>query len=281
MAAVYVSSPESSPIRFAGPHFHTHTLQKRESAAPLGTKCAAASSSAIMAAVHDNDGDDSDGETSSSEVEEVQGSQFRCVPAAKRKRQRTSAWITRGPQHGVSSAVTVSEVLQKLDVVEVQTSGYQNNCLWYSTQLAMGALESSTEQYTAAAKRDSSLGRDAIHNELLCALPNCEWNDVGPFYTWWAGQSRSTIQDIYTTDAMMTEVHICARAHLLQRPIVVVDSRKRPLISLMLYRPEYVLPCALALGEACKMRTSNPACLWVRLHGEHFRALLPRVIDIC
>ena len=67
----------------------------------------------------------------------------------------------------------------------------------------------------------------------------------------------------------------------LQRPIVVVDSRKRPLISLMLYRPEYVLPCALALGEACKMRTSNPACLWVRLHGEHFRALLPRVIDIC
>ena len=144
MAAVYASSPESSPIRFAGPHFHTHLLQKRESAALLGTKCAAASSSAIMAAVQDNDGDDSndsDGETSSSEVEEVQGSQFRCVPAPKRKRQRTSAWINHGPQHGDSSAVTISQVLQKLDVVEVQTSGYRNNCLWYSTELAMGALE--------------------------------------------------------------------------------------------------------------------------------------------
>ena len=67
--------------------------------------------------------------------------------------------------------------------------------------MAMGALESSTEQYTqhsAAAERASSLGRDAIHKELLCALPNREWNDVGPFYyTYWGGQSRSSIQDIY------------------------------------------------------------------------------------
>ena len=40
---------------------------------------------------------------------------------------------------------------------------------------------------------------------------------MGPFYTWWAGQSRSTIQDIYTTDAMMTEVQLGNRTKRLER----------------------------------------------------------------
>ena len=61
-------------------------------------------------------------------------------------------------------------LLAQLSVVELPTSGHQNNCLWFSVQRATGQL-SATEQFTVAAEHASNRGRKQIHQELLRALP--------------------------------------------------------------------------------------------------------------
>ena len=63
-----------------------------------------------------------------------------------------------------------SALLAQLSVVELPTSGHQNNCLWFSVQRATGQLNA-REQFTGAAEHASGRGRKQIHQELLRALP--------------------------------------------------------------------------------------------------------------
>ena len=66
-----------------------------------------------------------------------------------------------------------AELLSQLSVVELPTSGFHNNCLWFSVQRAFRATRKlgATEQYSAHAECSSDCGRAQIHEELLRALP--------------------------------------------------------------------------------------------------------------
>ena len=124
MAAVrslfeYESPPGSPAISLegiAGVHMH------RPSCPEPHTKWDAAAAIAALGAFSDDDDDDddgSDGKTSSSEeVTSVPRSQIRHTRSPKRKRRRLN--LTLREQ---ASPLTTSQILQKLDVVELLTSG--------------------------------------------------------------------------------------------------------------------------------------------------------------
>ena len=110
---------------------------------------------------------------------------------------------------------TVAEVMDQLDVVEQTTSGFQNNCLWFSTQLAMGRLRVS-RQDSEEAQWASSQARLEIHQELERAWPVTDAEAVGPNDSWWAGSTLSELRVTRDRCSMMSEPHLFALAHLLQ-----------------------------------------------------------------
>ena len=63
-----------------------------------------------------------------------------------------------------------AELLSQLSVVELPTSGFHNNCLWFSVQRATRKL-GAKHQYSAHTECSSDCGRAQIHEELLRALP--------------------------------------------------------------------------------------------------------------
>ena len=83
-----------------------------------------------------------------------------------------------------------AELLSQLSVVELPTSGFHNNCLWFSVQRATRKL-GATEQYSAHAECSSDCGRAQIHEELLRALPAAADQAEGRDDVWWAGFSRA------------------------------------------------------------------------------------------
>ena len=279
MAAVglfeYDSSEESSPIRLGSSCARSSPPRKRaHCAAPPSTPGAYA---ALCAHLHNDDNDDDDvddsiviGEKYSSPgCEEIGASELRPANPPKRRHARCS-----------DAPLTVDELLQKLNVVELYTSGYQNNCLWFSTQFASGQLGVQA-QHSSEVREASIKGRDAIHKEVVCALPGCCTSNMdlsGPNDEWWAGYSRNKIENIFTFDLMMAEPHLFALANLLDRSIIVVDSRAQ--MAIVRYQPGYVVTPPLTVDEACKVRKNEPTSLWVRLHAEHFRALVPAVVDV-
>ena len=109
------------------------------------------------------------------------------MPAPKRKQQRLSAWINHGLQHGLSSAATISQVLDKLDVVAVQTSGYQHKLLVVRYTDGNGCAWVIYRAVNSSSRESQQLGKGC--DSQLCALPNREWNDVGPFIH--GGQGRA------------------------------------------------------------------------------------------
>ena len=86
---------------------------------------------------------------------------------------RPQVWKRSKPLHFPTQQERIihpSALLAQLSVVELPTSGHQNNCLWFSVQRATGQL-SATEQFTVATEHASNRGRKQIHQELLRALP--------------------------------------------------------------------------------------------------------------
>ena len=133
----YVSSPECSPLRLTGPqcavlprlpvvqHSAGHGHADRS---PAVHWC----SRDQVSTVSDVDDDDRDQQPLSEEGEHSQICHPRPAPQlgkAKRRRMQCS-------ERDLSAA----EILRQLNVVEQVTSGFANNCLWFSTQLAMGML---------------------------------------------------------------------------------------------------------------------------------------------
>ena len=196
------------------------------------------------------------------------------APDAERRQGGVKRRRTRELRRAVSSGApaTVAEVKDQLDVVEQTTSGFQNNCLWFSTQLAMGRLTDS-EQYSEEAEAASAQGRQQIYEELERVWPVTDRRVEGPNHSWWAGCSWSSLADINDFQLMMGEAHLFALAHLLQRPIVLVEWRA-PSVSIVRYSPGYVVQPPLTFSEALLAR-EDPTCVWVRLHADHFRGLVP------
>ena len=64
---------------------------------------------------------------------------------------------------------------------------------------------------------------------------------------------------------------------MLKRPICVVDTRARAVV-IQLYQPGYSAKgLQLSLQEAESIRKRAPQCVWIRLHGIHFTALVPQI----
>jgi len=173
--------------------------------------------------------------------------------------------------------LSVAQLLSSLHVVEVDTSGHHNNCLWFSTHLAMGEFDSS-DQHSSAVRERSDIGRKSIHDEVMRALPD----GTGRNHVWWAGWSRQRAEQVFKYKMVMGEAHLYACAQLLQMCIVVVDTRFSQ-IQVRLYSPGYLSPMSsgterMSHKRAKRVRfrksSSKPPCIWVRLAGIHFSALI-------
>ena len=249
-----VSSPDdSSPIKLEGPCFHVHNPRKR---------------AGLVSPPQLSDDDGSC--LSSSEVQVVE------VPAVPSKRQRQRQSRRRSfsaTARAVRASLSIDKLLKLLNVVELETSGFENNCLWFSTQLATHELLPS-QQHTNKARQASSQGRLHIHYECMRAWPSRDEDAKGPNESWWVGQSRSMLSRVYWQRDMMSEPHISALAQLLRCSIIVVDTRS-PKLVITQYRPGYESPSSLTIGMARRARLHDPTCILVRLHASHFRGLLP------
>lgn len=169
-----------------------------------------------------------------------------------------------------------SALLDQLNVIELQTNGYHNNCLWFSVQLATGLL-SAPKQFEVYTEQKSDVGRLQIHQELLRALPAATCMQVGTNDVWWAGFSRARAEQVYEQELMMCEAHIFAFASLIRRPICIVDTRSC-VPGIRAYRPGYsVKGLDISLAAAQRLRVREPQCVWVRLHGYHYTALVATV----
>ena len=75
----------------------------------------------------------------------------------------------------------------------------------------------------------------------------------------------------------MCEAHTYAYATLMQRPICVVDTRETAAV-IRLYQPGYSLKgLDISMQEAQRLHVTKKQCIWVRLHEEHYSALVPVV----
>jgi hypothetical protein len=168
-------------------------------------------------------------------------------------------------------------LLAQLSVVELPTSGHNNNCLWFSVQRASGQL-SAPSQYTGTAECQSDSGRKRIHQELLRALPPAAADVTGNNNVWWAGFNRAQAEQVYEQKLMMCEAHIFAYANMMNRPICVVDTRAHAAV-IRVYRPGYAVKgLDVSMAAAQRVHATEPQCVWVRLHGVHFTALVKRVV---
>ena len=216
----YASSPESSPLRLIGPKCAVLAQHRTSSVQPrTNTPKAAKVAHSELSTFSDVDDNDSDQESLSEDVTSVPRSQIRHPrpavqngTAKKRRHMRCS-----------EGHPSPAELLQQLDVVERLTSGFHNNCLWFSTRLAMGELIGSM-QYSYAAEQASEMGRTEIHRELVRMLPEGDKDAEGLSDSWWAGYRRCELERIYQEEDMMSEPHLYALANLLQRSIIVVDT---------------------------------------------------------
>ena len=248
-----VSSPgDSSPIKLEGPCFHVHNPRKR---------------AGLVSPPQLSDDDASCSSSSKVQVVEV-------LAPSKRQRQRQSRRRSFSATAGaVGASLSIDKLLKLLNVVELETSGFENNCLWFSTQLATHELLPS-QQHTNEARQASSQGRASIHYECMRAWPSRDEDAKGPNESWWVGKSRSMLSRAYFQRDMMSEPHISALAQLLSRSIIVVDTRFTKLV-ITQYRPGYESPSSLTIGMARRARLHDPTCILVRLHARHFRGLLP------
>ena len=94
------------------------------------------------------------------------------APDAERRQGGVKRRRTRELRRAVSSGApaTVAEVKDQLDVVEQTTSGFQNNCLWFSTQLAMGRADSQTQSSTQRRQRQPARreGSRSMRSSSVC-----------------------------------------------------------------------------------------------------------------
>ena len=165
--------------------------------------------------------------------------------------------------------MSAAQLMAQLSVVPQKTSGYNNNCLWFSTMLAAGELQCA-QQFSVQAEQRSDAGRKAIHDELLRAPWMHSRNE-----SWCAGMTLAKAVDIYQRNLMMREVHLFALANLRQQPILVIDTRKACL-NVKLYRPGYSCT-GLELSDEQVLKLECDDVLKIQLEGVHFKALLHTV----
>ena len=104
-----VSSPgDSSPIKLEGPCFHVHNPRKR---------------AGLVSPPQLSDDDASCSSSSKVQVVEV-------LAPSKRQRQRQSRRRSFSATAGaVGASLSIDKLLKLLNVVELETSGFENNCL--------------------------------------------------------------------------------------------------------------------------------------------------------
>ena len=266
---------EASPEFFAISRVHVHNPRKRHECTPRilavqhVQRRTEKADSLGLAFTDDDDGHSCPAADLSSEGFEIQE---RWSPRlSMRKRSKPLTHPTTDQR-----IMQPAAVLAQLNVLELPTNGYNNNCLWFSVQRATGSL-SDSEQYRLAGERASDTGRGMIHQELLRALPAAANLGPGNPDLWWAGMSSARARRVRKRKLMMSEAHIFAFADMLKRPICVVDTRARAVV-IQLYQPGYSAKgLQLSLQEAESIRKRAPQCVWIRLHGIHFTALVPQI----
>ena len=271
-----LSSLEASPIKLVGPGFHVHQPVKRARSPALspGLRLFAAQESTVVE-LSDDDGvclsslsgmhghGMHDTDSSDCVIQTHWSPRFEM-----RKRSKPLAYPTT-----TERIIEPATLLAQLNVVELPTSGYNNNCLWFSVQRATAQL-SATRQYTAEAECASDKGRTQIHQELIRALPAAANVEKGENFEWWAGFSRARAELVYAHERMMCEPHIFACANMINRPICVVDTRAHAAV-IRVYRPGYAVKgLDVSMVAAQRLHATEPQCVWVRLHGVHFSALV-------
>ena len=181
------------------------------------------------------------------------------------KKQRKSGPLRTGPLN--KKRMSAAQLMAQLSVVpEEESSGYNNNCLWFSTMLAAGELRCA-QQFSEHAEQRSDAGRKAIHDELSRAPWMHGVND-----TWCVGMTMAKANDIFERKLMMCEIHVFALANLRQQPILVIDTRKA-FLNVKLYRPGY--SCSgleLSDEQVCELECDDVPK--IQLEGAHFQALL-------
>ena len=264
-----VSSPASSPVKLEGPGFVVYRVCKRirdtgDLICPLQS---AASPSVPLIVVDDDDAPSQPHPTSLLSqqgcIELVDGGEWKAANLRPKRLRLDGIWAH---EHEMS----LVQLMDQLGIVEQPTSGFQNNCLWFSTQLAMGRLRVS-RQDSEEAQWASSQARLEIHQELERAWPVTDAEAVGPNDSWWAGSTLSELRVTRDRCSMMSEPHLFALAHLLQCKIMVVDTRWAFGSHVTQFLPGYAVMPTLTFSEAA---CEEEACVWIRLHDCHFRGLV-------
>ena len=143
------SSPGSPSIRLAGPRYRAHQ------AGPRAADPRAPGRVGVRAReVVDLDDDDEEEAAVSRYIMDGDRQQWERAATRRKKRVRRAVCLTGAHAAGWQ---------QELDVAELQTSGYGNNCLWFSTQLAMGNF-TVQDQYSTEKQEASCRGRTLIRS---------------------------------------------------------------------------------------------------------------------
>jgi hypothetical protein len=267
MAAEVCSSPEGSPFKLVGPFVHVHNPGHARGISPSGRQPARVQPKQLVVPLSD---DESQLNTDDDED---------CVEVLGSNPDNSDRMVSRKRPHPESSTldekgvrVNLAMLLQQLDVEELPTHGHENNCLWFAAQLALGKL-GQLEQFTNSAEAASSIARLTIHEEALRVWPFQRQDAIGDSQTWCAGFSRRRLKRVFSQCLMMGEPHLFALAHLLQCSIIVVDTRL-PRLCITQYGPGYKVRPTLAIRDAYRIGKSDGRCIWLRLHENHFRALV-------
>ena len=264
------SSLEASPIKLVGPGFHIHQPVKRapSPAVSSGLPLLATRESTVVE-LYDDDGDCQSSLSCMHDHDSDCRIQAQWSPRLEnRKRSKPLTFPT-----SIQRIIEPAQLLFQLNVVELPTSGHNNNCLWFSVQRATAQL-SATQQFTAEAEFASDKGRTQIHEELMRALPAAADVEMGNNGEWWAGFSHARAERVHVRKHMMCEAHVFACASMINRSICVVDTRA-PAAVIRVYRPGYVVEgLDVSLASAQRLHATEPQCVWVRLHGVHFTALV-------
>ena len=203
-------------------------------------------------------------EDSDDEVEETAIDHSK--PGDKRKRKlRLSPMEDRCRKNG-------KEVVKDLKLQKVQTSGYNFNCLAFSTMIGTQQIGTSITAQKAA-REQSDNERRLTHEEIISRLPQQAENTLGMNDEWWCGHSIASLSLISKHGGFMNESHVHGFTNRLERTIITIDVREAAVV-LSEYVPGYTVAHQVSMREANERRQSEQQPLWLLLEPGHWSALL-------
>ena len=206
-------SPDASPLKCCARLFRFGVDSPSRESASKGQKRKCAEAGAPMVNVDlTNDSPD--------ECIPLSAADARQVPLPERGTGRKSGKALRFPSFQDRMAAK-GPALQSLRLTLEPTNGFQNNCLWFSANMAAGKICSS-DQYGYTCQQMSKVGRARIQEELMRVWPASCDSEVGIAGAWWEGHSRCSINDIFESHDVMKEPHIYALANLMEVSIAVM-----------------------------------------------------------